>query len=140
MESIAERLRGPALDTALDAVLAELAGFGITGATDAGDTTAENGHGEYATLGDSASLLLGARTRLDGRIRLTVNVPAAAIGHASKFGLRTGVAIPGSATVRAGWAKAYLDGALGSRTAALHAPYLGGEGNLGIDAPRSGPA
>ena len=133
VETVAERLRGPALDAALDEVLAELAGFGITGATDAGDTTAENGHGEYATLGDSASLLLGARARLDGRIRLTVNLPAAAIGDASLLGLRTGEALPGSSTVRAGWAKAYLDGALGSRTAALHAPYLGGlEGNVGI--------
>lgn len=133
VEAVAARLRGPALDAALDEVLAELAGFGITGATDAGDATAENGHGEYATLGDSASLLLGARGRLDGRIRLTVNLPAAAIGPASLLGLRTGEALPGSATVRAGWAKAYLDGALGSRTAALHAPYLGGEAsNVGI--------
>jgi hypothetical protein len=76
-------------------------------------------------LGDRASLLLGARARLDGRIRLTVNVPAAAIGPASVLGLRTGVALPGTSTLRAGWAKAYLDGALGSRTAALHAPYAG---------------
>lgn len=133
VEGVAERLRGPALDAALDEVLAELAGLGITGATDAGDTTADNGLGEYAVLGDSASLLLIARARLDARIRLTVNVPAAAIGSAALFGLRTGEPLPGSATVRAGWAKAYLDGALGSRTAALHAPYVDGvEGNLGI--------
>lgn len=133
VEGVAGRLRGPALDAALDEVLAELAGLGITGATDAGDTTTGNGVGEYATLGDSASLLLGARARIDGRIRLTVNVPAAAIGAASLLGLRTGEPLPGSATIRGGWAKAYLDGALGSRTAALHAPYLGGAGgNLGI--------
>lgn len=133
VDAVAARLRGPALDAALDEVLAELAGFGITGATDAGDATAENGHGEYAALGDSASYLLGARGRLDRRIRLTVNLPAAAIGPASLLGLRTGGVLPGSATIRAGWAKAYLDGALGSRTAALHAPYLGGEAtNLGI--------
>lgn len=123
VEAVAERLRGPALDAALDEVLAELAGLGITGATDAGDTTTDNGIGEYAVLGDRASLLLGARARLDGRIRLSVNVPAAAIGPASVMGLRTGVALPGTSTLRAGWAKAYLDGALGSRTAALHAPY-----------------
>ncbi len=133
VEVVEDRLRGPALDAALDEVLAEMAALGITGATDAGDSNAENGVGEYATLGDSASLLLGARSRLDGRIRLTVNVPAAAIGAASLLGLRTGVALPGSTTLRPGWAKAYLDGALGSRTAALHAPYIGGaEGDLGI--------
>lgn len=129
VESVADRLRGPALDAALDGVLAELAGLGITGATDAGDTTTESGLGEYAALGDSASLLLGGRARLDGRIRLSVNVPAAAIGAASLLGLRTGEPLPGSSTIRTGWAKAYLDGALGSRTAALHAPYLGGGPN-----------
>lgn len=133
VEAVAGRLRGPALDAALDEVLAELAGLGITGATDAGDTATDNGHGEFAALGDSASLLLGARARLDGRIRLTVNMPAAAIGAASLLGLRTGQPLPGSTTIRAGWAKAYLDGALGSRTAALHAPYLGGApDSLGI--------
>jgi hypothetical protein len=128
VEAVAERLRGPALDAALDEVLAELAGFGVTGATDAGDTTAENGHGEYAPLGDGASLLLGARARVDGRIRLAVNVPAEAVGPASLLGLRTGAPLPGTTTVRAGWAKAYVDGALGSRTAALYAPYVGGSG------------
>jgi predicted amidohydrolase YtcJ len=129
VEAVAERLRGPALDAELDEVLAELAGLGITGATDAGDTTTENGIGEFAVLGDRASLLLGSRARLDGRIRLTVNVPADAIGAASLLGLRTGAALPGTSTLRAGWAKAYLDGALGSRTAALHAPYAGDAGS-----------
>lgn len=132
VDVVAERLRGPALDAALDEVLAELAGLGITGATDAGDTSVESGVGEYAALGDSASLLLGARARLDGRIRLTVNLPAAAIGPASKLGMQTGAPLPGSSSIRAGWAKAYVDGALGSRTAALHAPYLGAAGELGI--------
>lgn len=125
VDAVAERLRGPAFDAALDDVLAELAGLGITGATDAGDTAVDSGVGEYAALGDSASLLLGARARLDGRLRLAVNVPAAAIGAASLLGLQTGSTLSGSATLRAGWAKAYLDGALGSRTAALHAPYVG---------------
>jgi predicted amidohydrolase YtcJ len=132
VEAVADRLRGPALDAALDEVLAELAGLGITGATDAGDTTTDNGIGEYAVLGDRASLLLGARGRLDGRIRLSVNVPAAAIGPASVLGLRTGVALPGTSTLRAGWAKAYVDGALGSRTAALHAPYSDDPAATGI--------
>jgi len=133
VEAVAERLRGPALDTALDEVLAELAGLGITGATDAGDTSADNGSGEHAALGDRASLLVGARARIDGRLRLTVNVPVAAITAAAGAGMRTGVPLPGSDTVRAGWAKVYADGALGSRTAAVFAAYTCGEaGNRGI--------
>jgi predicted amidohydrolase YtcJ len=37
-----------------------------------------------------------------------------------------------STTVRAGWAKAYADGALGSRTAALFEPYTCAPGDAGI--------
>lgn len=125
VEAVASRLRGPALDAALDEVLAELAGMGITGATDAGDTTTDNGTGEYAALGDRASLLLGAGSRLDGRIRLTINVPAPAIAAAAAYGMRTGAALGTASTLRAGWAKAYVDGALGSHTAALFEPYAG---------------
>jgi predicted amidohydrolase YtcJ len=127
VEAVATRLRGPALDAVLDEVLAELAGLGITGATDAGDTSADNGSGEYAALGDRASLLLGARSRFDGRLRLTVNLPAAAIADAAALRLRTGHLLPGTLTLRAGWAKAYADGALGSRTAAVFEPYRGDE-------------
>lgn len=123
VEAVATRLRGPALDAALDEALAELAGLGITGATDAGDTTADNGTGEYAALGDRASMLFGARSRIDGRIRLTVNLPAAAIAAAAALDLRTGDPLAGTSTLRTGWAKAYLDGALGSRTAAVFEPY-----------------
>lgn len=126
VEAVAGRLRGPALDAALDEVLAELAGLGITGATDAGDTTADNGTGEYAFLGDRASLLVGARARLDGRLRLTINLPTAAVADAAARQLATGGPLSGTATLRAGWAKVYLDGALGSRTAATFAPYRRG--------------
>jgi predicted amidohydrolase YtcJ len=123
VESVAERLRGEPLVGALDEVIADLAGMGITGVTDAGDTTPENGTGAYAALGDRASLLLAAAERLDGRLRMAVGFPAAAIGAAGGLGLRTGANLPGMATIRAGWAKAYADGALGSRTAALFEPY-----------------
>ncbi|HEX6127728.1 MAG TPA: amidohydrolase [Candidatus Limnocylindria bacterium] len=124
VEACAERLRGAALDAALDEVLAELAGWGVTGATDAGDTAAENGTGAHAALGDRASLLLGARSRLEGRLRLAIGFPADAIGDAAALGLRTGAVVDTEATtLRAGWAKAYADGALGSRTAALFEPY-----------------
>ena len=123
VEAAAPRLRGPALDAALDEVLAELAGLGITGATDAGDTTDESGTGEFAALGDRASLLIGAAPRLDGRIRLTINVPAAAMGAAAAHGMHTGEALGTASTLRFGWAKVYADGALGSHTAALFEPY-----------------
>lgn len=133
VEAVAVRLRGPALDAALDEVLGELAGLGVTGATDAGDTTADNGVGKFALLGDRASTLFGARSRLDGRIRLTVNLPAVAIAGASAMELATGVPLSGTSTIRVGWAKAYADGALGSRTAALFQPYRGGSsGDTGI--------
>jgi predicted amidohydrolase YtcJ len=123
VESAAERLRGADLHPALEEVLAELAGWGITGATDAGDTTTEHGTGAWAALGDRASLLLEAAGRIDGRLRLTVNLPADAIQAAGRLGLRTGPGIPGTSTLRGGWAKVYADGALGSQTAALFAPY-----------------
>jgi hypothetical protein len=127
VEQVAGRLRGSVLDAALDGVVGDLLGWGVTGATDAGDTSPDNGVGPYAAVGDRASLLLGAAARLDGRLRLTVNVPAPAIEAAAALGLRTGGPVAGAATVRAGWAKAYADGALGSRTAALFAPYTCGD-------------
>jgi hypothetical protein len=127
VEQVAGRLRGTVLDAALDEVVGDLLGWGVTGATDAGDTSPDNGVGPYAAVGDRASLLLGAGAQLDGRLRLTVNVPARAIEAAAALGLRTGASLAGAATVRAGWAKAYADGALGSRTAALFAPYTCGD-------------
>ncbi|HEY7332842.1 MAG TPA: amidohydrolase [Candidatus Limnocylindria bacterium] len=123
VEAVAGRLGGTALGPALDETLAELAAWGITAATDAGDTTAENGSGRWAALGDRASRLLAAAPTVDGRIRLAVGVPAEAIEAAAELGLATGAPIGEASTVRAGWAKAYADGALGSRTAALFEPY-----------------
>jgi predicted amidohydrolase YtcJ len=133
VDRVAGRLIGPDLDAALDETLAELAGLGITAAVDAGDSTADNGMGQFAALGESASILADARSRLDGRLRLSLNIPAEAIAVAAALGLRTGEAIPGASTVRLGWAKAYVDGALGSRTAALFDPYsCGPPGQTGI--------
>ena len=133
VETVAGRLRGPALEEALDDTLAELAALGITGATDAGDTTDTNGIGAYAFLGDRPSLVLAARDRIDGRLRLSVNLPAAAIPAAAAAGIRSGAVVAGAGTIRWGWAKAYADGALGSRTAALFAPYTCGDAaGLGI--------
>jgi predicted amidohydrolase YtcJ len=127
VEAVASRLGGEPLARSLDETLAELAGWGVTGVTDAGDSSAENGIGRYASIGDRASILLDAAGRLDGRLRLTVNLPAAAIDAGAALGMRTGTPISSTTTLRAGWAKAYADGALGSRTAALFGPYSCGD-------------
>ena len=133
VEAIAGRIDGAELASSLNETLGELAGMGITGATDAGDALVENGIGENARLGDRASRLLEMRARIDGRLRLTVNVPVDALRDAAEAGLASGTSVPGTTTMRAGWAKAYADGALGSRTAALFAPYsCGGSDETGI--------
>ena len=133
VEAGSPRLRGPELSASLDQVLAELAGWGITGATDAGDTSADNGVGEHAGLGDRASLLMQAAGQIDGRLRLGIGVPAVAMDVAAGHGLVTGHRLAGMETIRAGWAKAYVDGALGSRTAATFDTYTcGGPGETGI--------
>jgi predicted amidohydrolase YtcJ len=132
VEPIAGRLVGEELDRALRETVGELAALGITGAVDAGDPSPDNGKGAYATLGDRAAVLMAAE-HLDGRLRLTVNLPASAIGAASELGLRTGQPLPRRTTVRVGWAKAFVDGALGSRTAAVFEPYsCGPTGETGI--------
>jgi predicted amidohydrolase YtcJ len=132
VERAAETLSGPALDEALDEVAAALAALGVTGCTDAGDTSRDGGHGEFAALGDRASLLMAARERLDGRLRVWVGFPADAIPVAAELGLATGALLDGTETIRVGWAKAYADGALGSRTAATFEPYTCEPGGTGI--------
>jgi predicted amidohydrolase YtcJ len=133
VEPVAGRVVGEELDRALDVTVADLAALGITAAVDAGDPAVDNGVGKFAALGDRAGALLAAGERLDGRIRLTVNIPAAAIGAAARLGLHTGLPLDETSTVRVGWAKAFVDGALGSRTAALFAPYsCGPPGETGI--------
>jgi predicted amidohydrolase YtcJ len=126
------RLQGPALRPHLEATLRELATFGITGATEAGDYTDENGIGPDAALGDSASSLLDLADAIDGRLRLSIGIPADAIAAAAERGLRTGVPLVGRGTMRFGWAKEYADGALGSGTAALFEPRTCGERGVGI--------
>jgi len=116
------RLRGDALLPALQETLTELAGWGITGATHAGDCTTDGGGGPHAELGDTVSSCLELVGALDARLRLSLNIPAPAIAAAGALGIRTGAAVPGATTVRFGWAKAYADGALGSVTAALFDP------------------
>jgi predicted amidohydrolase YtcJ len=126
------RAQGDALRGPLDAMLRELAGLGITGASEAGDYTDTNGIGADAALGDSYSTLTDLGDRLDGRLRMTLGIPADAIDAAAARGLRTGKSLEGRRTMRFGWAKEYADGALGSGTAALLAPRTCGPADTGI--------
>lgn len=122
-----ERLRAP-----LDAALRHLAALGLTGASEAGDYTDRNGTGPDAAMGDSYSSLTELGDLIDGRIRLTIGMPVAALAAAAARGLATGAAIAGRASMRVGWAKEYADGALGSGTAALFGERSCGDGGSGI--------
>lgn len=123
----APELQGDALRDALDATLRELAAHGLTGASEAGDYTDDGGIGADAAFGDSYSTLTDLGDLLDGRLRMTLGIPADAIDAAAARGLRTGDPLDGWDTLRFGWAKEYADGALGSGTAALFAPRTCGE-------------
>lgn len=126
------RLQGEALRPALEATLAELRSYGLTGASEAGDYTDRNGIGADADLGDSYSTLTDLAGVLDGRFRMTLGIPVDAIPAAAARGLRTGAPLAGRQTMRFGWAKEYADGALGSGTAALFHPRSCGDEDPGI--------
>ncbi len=66
-----------------------------------------------------------------GRLKLRVNknLPVDDVGHANSLGLRTGF---GSDMLWVGSVKAFMDGALGPRTAAMFQPYLNEPENRGI--------
>jgi predicted amidohydrolase YtcJ len=132
IDDAAGRLTGHDLGSAIGEVVDELLGLGITGATDAGDATAANGMGPYAEFGDSFSNLAEHHAAADGHLRLNLDLPADALEHASRLELQSGDQLPDSETLRVGWAKHYADGALGSRTAALFAPYSCAPGDAGI--------
>jgi predicted amidohydrolase YtcJ len=126
------RRQGEALSEALDGTLRELAALGITGASEAGDYTDENGIGADAAFGDSYSTLTDLGALVDGRLRLTLGMPVDALGAARDRGLRTGARLDARRTMRVGWAKEYADGALGSGTAALFEPRTCGGRDAGI--------
>ena len=121
-----------ALHPLLDATLRDLAGLGVTGASEAGDYTDAHGVGADAAFGDSYSSLTDLGDLVDGRLRMTVGIPADAIAAAAARGLRTGAPLAGRRTMRFGWAKEYADGALGSGTAALFEPRTCDEPDTGI--------
>jgi len=124
--------QGAALAGALDATLRDLASLAITGASEAGDYTDDGGTGADIALGDSYSSLTDLGDVVDGRIRMTLGIPADAVEAAAERGLTTGARLSERSTMRFGWAKEYADGALGSGTAALFAPKSCGELDAGI--------
>ncbi len=124
--------QGAALRDPLDATLRELAAFGLTGASEAGDYTADGGIGADAALGDSFSSLTDLADLVDGRLRMNLGIPVDAIAAAAGAGLRTAASLPGRRSLRFGWAKEYADGALGSGTAALFEPATCGTRDAGI--------
>ncbi len=63
------------------------------------------------------------------KLRITKNIPLELLEHAHGLGLRSGF---GSDRLRIGSVKAFMDGALGPRTAAMFAPYLNEPENKGI--------
>ncbi|MGE5072785.1 MAG: amidohydrolase [Anaerolineae bacterium] len=70
---------------------------------------------------------LHAEQRL--KLRVTKNLPVELLEQAFALGLRTGF---GDDWLRIGSVKAFMDGALGPRTAAMFQPYDGEPGNTGI--------
>ena len=132
VSGLVPRAQGDALRPALEATLAELRSYGLTGASEAGDYTDRNGIGADAELGDSYSTLTDLADVVDGRFRMTLGIPVDAIGAAAARGLRTGAPLAGRRTMRFGWAKEYADGALGSGTAALFEPRTCDDHESGI--------
>ena len=63
------------------------------------------------------------------KLRVTKSIPLDSLAHAVELGLRTGF---GDDWLRIGSVKAFMDGALGPRTAAMFQPYLNEPGNRGI--------
>ena len=124
--------QGDALRPALDATLRELASYGVTGASEAGDYTADGGIGADAASGTRIRPSTDLGDLVDRRLRLTLGIPVDAIPAAADRSLRTGSWLDGRRTLRFGWAKEYADGALGSGTAALFAPSTCRDGDEGI--------
>jgi hypothetical protein len=63
------------------------------------------------------------------KLRVVKNIPVEDLEHAHELGLRSGF---GDDWLRVGNVKAFMDGALGPRTAAMFQPYLGEPENRGI--------
>ncbi len=122
------------LAAAVERVAARLAGLGLTGCHDpgevTGDSTIERGPVFYRSL--------AARGRLPMRVHSSVRAPQ--LDQAIELGLFSGqgtwpevdgdrILADRAARYRMGWLKLFADGSLGSRSAALLAPYADAQSN-----------
>lgn len=78
---------------------------------------------------DSFMALQDLHTQGKLKLRVIKNIPVESLEHAAELGLRTGF---GDDRLRIGSVKAFMDGALGPRTAAMLQPYAGDSENRGI--------
>jgi len=114
---VVQHIPEPGLDDVESAVLdaqAALHRAGITGI--------HSFPGVHLTRPDPLSLLESLRARGLLRLRVVQHLPLDALDEAIAVGLRSGF---GGEWIRIGGIKMFLDGALGSRTAWLRAPYAG---------------
>ena len=116
---VAEIVPEPDLATlaaAIEKAQSTLWGFGLTGVHD---------------FDRRESFMALQQLHADGRLKLRVtkSIPVELLGQASELGLRSGF---GDDWLRIGSVKAFMDGALGPRTAAMIQPYAGEPENKGI--------
>jgi predicted amidohydrolase YtcJ len=106
MQLVSDLLPRPSeeeLDGAMERVLTDLAGLGLTAV-----------HSMDSARGLGSWQRLRARGRLP--VRITYNIPLSDLSHAERMGVRSGW---GDAWIRIWGVKAFLDGSLGSRTAEM---------------------
>jgi len=119
MQLVSRRIPEPSLqeiEQAIENAQPGLWRFGLTGIHDFDRREA------FAALQN-----LHARRRL--KLRVNKNIPVDSLDHALELGLRSGF---GDEWLWIGAIKAFMDGALGPRTAAMIHPYLGEPDNLGM--------
>ncbi len=85
--------------------------------------------GVHTVEPDSLGLLEMARASDELRLRVLQHLPLAKLDEAIRLGLRSGF---GGDWLRVGGIKMFLDGALGSRTAWMRAPYEGTDDDRGV--------
>jgi predicted amidohydrolase YtcJ len=127
------------LEAGLVRQAADLAALGITGCHDPGELTSER----RIVRGPLFYGALAAHGQLP--LRVHASIRASELDHAIELGLRSGGSIEPEGDepharrraqrYRTGWLKLFADGALGSRSAAMLAPYS----DAGVRAPTGGP-
>jgi predicted amidohydrolase YtcJ len=115
------------IERTLSGVARELAALGVTGCHDPGELTGD-------TLISRGPLLyrrLAEAGRLPLRVHASVRAPQ--LARAIELGLRSGQRVD---RYTMGWLKLFADGSLGSRSAALLAPYADADANPPTGGPR----